>query len=136
MADSVRKLPHMLRTLRTRLPDTRGLLRQPTVQIARLYASAECLGHAACDRTVPAAVTGLGDPWMYSILTSQLRSGCHRFTSTEHNGDGPFKCYVMQWGVSDFPEKTVTRMYGSTLFVLRGGGWIRISRKKRYVTLE
>ena len=26
--------------------------------------------------------------------------------------------------VSDFPEKSVTKKYGSTLLVLRGGGWV------------
>ena len=28
----------------------------------------------------------------------------------------------MQWGVSTFPEKSVTKVYGSTLLALRGGG--------------
>ena len=41
---------------------------------------------------------------------------------------GPFKCYVAQWGVtegvSNFPEKGITEVYGSTLFVLRGGVWV------------
>ena len=40
--------------------------------------------------------------------------------------EGPFKCYVMQWGgggLSAFPEKSVTKVYGSMLLVLRGGGW-------------
>ena len=38
---------------------------------------------------------------------------------------GPFKCYVTQmgWGVLDFPEKSVTKVYGSMLLALRGGGW-------------
>ena len=39
---------------------------------------------------------------------------------------GPFKCYVTQRGVgggSAFPEKSVTKVYGSTLLALRGGGW-------------
>ena len=38
---------------------------------------------------------------------------------------GPFKCYVTQLGggVSAFTEKSVTKMYGSTLLALRGGGW-------------
>ena len=37
----------------------------------------------------------------------------------------PFKCYVTQLGVgvSAFTEKSVTKMYGSTLLALRGGGW-------------
>ena len=41
--------------------------------------------------------------------------------------------------VSDFPEKSNTKMYGSTLLVLRGerGGWVSNFQKKRdYVTLE
>ena len=39
---------------------------------------------------------------------------------------GPFKCYVTQlgvWGVSAFTEKSVTKMYGSTLLALREGEW-------------
>ena len=48
----------------------------------------------------------------------------------------PFKCYVTQWVVSAFPEKSATKVYGSTLLVLRGGGWGQFSRKKHYVTLE
>ena len=35
-----------------------------------------------------------------------------------------------------FPEKSVTKVYGSTLLALRGGGWGQISRKNSYVTLE
>ena len=33
---------------------------------------------------------------------------------------GPFKCYVMLWGVglSTFPEKSVTKVYGSALLAL------------------
>ena len=37
---------------------------------------------------------------------------------------GPFNCYVTQYRggrMSDFPEKSVTKMYGSTLLALRGG---------------
>ena len=39
------------------------------------------------------------------------------------------KCYVMQWGgggwgVSNFPEKNVTKLCGSTLLALRGDGWV------------
>ena len=42
-----------------------------------------------------------------------------------------------EWGVSDFPGENVTKMYGSTLLPLQGGGGVcQISRKKRYVTLE
>ena len=37
--------------------------------------------------------------------------------------------------LSDFRETSVTKMYGSKLLALRGGG-CQISRKKRYVTLE
>ena len=51
---------------------------------------------------------------------------------------GPFKCYVTQWvggGVggwlSAFPEKSITKVYGSTL-ALRGGGWGQISREKAF----
>ena len=32
--------------------------------------------------------------------------------------------------VSDFPEKSVTKMYGSTLLALRGDGWVSNLRKK------
>ena len=32
--------------------------------------------------------------------------------------------------VSDFPEKGVAKMYGSTLIVLRGGGWVPNFQKK------
>ena len=35
--------------------------------------------------------------------------------------------------VSDFPEKSVTKMYGSTLLALRGGGFVSNFQKK---TLE
>ena len=45
----------------------------------------------------------------------------------------PFKCYVMQegvGGVSAFPEKSVTKVYGSTLLALRGGGWGSNFREK------
>ena len=38
--------------------------------------------------------------------------------------------------LSDFPEKSVTKMYGSTLLALRGGGWRSNVQKKSYVTLE
>ena len=39
---------------------------------------------------------------------------------------GPFKCYVTQLGVgvSDYPEKSVTKVYGSMLLVLRAGGLV------------
>ena len=38
---------------------------------------------------------------------------------------GSFKCYVTQMGVgvSDFLEKSVTKVYSSMLLALRGGGW-------------
>ena len=40
------------------------------------------------------------------------------------------KCYVTQGGwVAAFPEKSVTKVYGSTLLALRGGGG-KISREK------
>ena len=37
---------------------------------------------------------------------------------------GPFKCYVMQWGWEGvkFPRKKQTKVYGSMLLPLRGGG--------------
>ena len=38
--------------------------------------------------------------------------------------------------VSAFPEQSVTMMYGSTLLVFRGGGWVSNFQKNRYVTLE
>ena len=31
-----------------------------------------------------------------------------------------------------FPEKTVTKMYGSTLLALRGGGWVSNFQKKKH----
>ena len=41
--------------------------------------------------------------------------------------EGPFKCYVTQWGgggwVSAVPEKSIRKVYNSTLLALRGGGW-------------
>ena len=43
---------------------------------------------------------------------------------------GAIQCYVMQWGgggVLAFPEKSVMKVYGSTLLALRGDG--QISRK-------
>ena len=43
---------------------------------------------------------------------------------------GPFKCYVMQLGVSAFPEKSVTKVYSSMLLALRGGGWGQFPGKK------
>ena len=38
-------------------------------------------------------------------------------------------------GVSHFPEKNVTKVYGSTLLALRGDG-VQFPGKKCYVTLE
>ena len=39
--------------------------------------------------------------------------------------------------MSDFPKKSVTKMHGSTLLTLRGGGWVsNFQKKKHYVTLE
>ena len=38
--------------------------------------------------------------------------------------------------MSDFPEKSVTKMYGSTLLALRGGGWVSNFQNKSVVTLE
>ena len=37
---------------------------------------------------------------------------------------------------SDFPEKSVTKMYGSMLLALRGGGWVSNFQKKLCVKLE
>ena len=36
--------------------------------------------------------------------------------------------------VSAFTEKSVTKMYGSTLLALRGGGWGSNFQEKMYVT--
>ena len=30
---------------------------------------------------------------------------------------------TQRWGVSNFSGKSVTKVYGSTLLALRGGGW-------------
>ena len=38
--------------------------------------------------------------------------------------------------VSDFLEKSVTKMYGSTLLALRAGGLVSKIQKKCYVTLQ
>ena len=40
--------------------------------------------------------------------------------------------------MSDFPEKSVTKMYGSPLLALRGGAWVGVEfpEKKHYVLLE
>ena len=38
--------------------------------------------------------------------------------------------------MSNFPGKCFTKVHGSTLLALRGGGWVSIFRKKRYVRLE
>ena len=46
---------------------------------------------------------------------------------------GRFKCYVTQWGGSASAEKSVTKVYGSTLLALRGVDGGQISREK---TLE
>ena len=42
------------------------------------------------------------------------------------------------WGVSNFLEKSVTKVQGSMILALRGVGWGPISRKKalRNITLE
>ena len=37
--------------------------------------------------------------------------------------NGPFKCYVTQWGCQISQKKSITKVYGSTLLALRGGGW-------------
>ena len=41
-------------------------------------------------------------------------------------------------GGSAFTEKSVTKMYGSTLLALRGGTWVEVKFpvKKRNITLE
>ena len=50
---------------------------------------------------------------------------------------GPCKCFVTQWGgVSNFLEKSVTKVYSSMLLGLRGGGWVPNLQKKRCVRLE
>ena len=39
--------------------------------------------------------------------------------------------------MSNIPDKSVTKVYSSTLLALRGGGWMsNIQEKKHYVTLE
>ena len=51
---------------------------------------------------------------------------------------GLFKYYVTQWGCRISWDKTVTKVYGSTLLALREGGsvGVKFPGKKRYVTLE
>ena len=39
-------------------------------------------------------------------------------------------------GVSAFPEKSVTKVYGSTLLALRGGGWGSNFQEKSVTTFE
>ena len=40
-------------------------------------------------------------------------------------------------GVYNFTEKSVTKMKGSTVLALRGGGWgVKFPEKKHYVTFE
>ena len=64
-----------------------------------------------------------------------MQNHVHRINT--HLVTGPFKCSVMQWGVvSDFPEKSVTKMYNSILLALLAVGGCQISRKNHYVTLE
>ncbi len=50
---------------------------------------------------------------------------------------GPFKCTI-SWKVYNFLEKSFTKMYGSTLLALKGGGWVGVKflGKNCYVTLE
>ena len=46
---------------------------------------------------------------------------------------GPLKCYEVEKGggrVSDFPEKNISKMYGSTLLALRGGRWVSNFQKE------
>ena len=39
--------------------------------------------------------------------------------------------------MSDVPKKSVTKVYGSTLLALRGGGLgVKFPEQKRYITLE
>ena len=38
-------------------------------------------------------------------------------------------------GGGKFPGKSIRKVYGSMLLVLRGGGWVSIFQKKCYVTL-
>ena len=40
------------------------------------------------------------------------------------------------WGVSNFPEKSVAKVHGSTLLALRAGGWVSNIHEKCYITLE
>ena len=37
---------------------------------------------------------------------------------------GPFKCCILQWGWECQILKKITNLYGSTLLVLRGVGWM------------
>jgi len=60
LADGLRQLSHVLRTLWSRLPNTRGLLWQPPVQVIGLYEAFEHLGYATCHRTVPTSTTRVG----------------------------------------------------------------------------
>ena len=39
-------------------------------------------------------------------------------------------------GVSNFQDKSATKVYGLTLFVVRGGGWVSNFQKKAYAKLE
>ena len=45
-------------------------------------------------------------------------------------GKGPLKCYVAQnLGMSDFLGKSITKVYGSTLLALQGGGIVKFPGK-------
>ena len=52
---------------------------------------------------------------------------------------GPFKCYIMQWGVGDvtFPGKKALRrsVQFNVLSVTRGWMGVKFPGKKHYVTL-
>ena len=39
-------------------------------------------------------------------------------------------CNAMGGKVSNFPEKSITKVYGSMLSALRGGGWVSIFQQK------
>ena len=49
-----------------------------------------------------------------------------------HTGKGLFKCYVGGCKIS--LKKSVPKMYGSTLLMLRGGGWVGVEFPEKSVT--
>ena len=47
---------------------------------------------------------------------------------------GPLRKAVGSGRVSDFHEKSVTKVYGSTLLPLREGGWVGVEFPEKSVT--